>query len=86
AIHPEANKNLFFTQKDKDLYVICTNWPKGNIALKGLKTTGAPKVELLGSDRPVSARVSGGNLVITPPALGPDDYQHAYVFKITSLK
>ncbi|MFO7622637.1 MAG: alpha-L-fucosidase [Bacteroidales bacterium] len=86
AIHPEANKNLFFTQKDKDLYVICTNWPKSNIVLKGLKTPGAPKVELLGSGRPVSARVSGGSLVITPPALGPDDYQYAYVFKVNNLK
>jgi len=81
-INPEANKTIFFTQKNKDIYVLCLDWPKENIVLKGLKPTGRIKVQMLGSDRSVSVKETGGNIIITPPVLTPDDNQLAYVFKI----
>jgi alpha-L-fucosidase len=81
-INPEANKTIFFTQKNKDIYVLCLDWPKENIVLKGLKPTGRIKVQMLGSDRSVSVKETGGNIIITPPVFTPDDNQLAYVFKI----
>jgi len=41
------------------------------------------KIQLLGSDKPVSFKVSGGNLIIVRPVLTPDDFQLAYVFKLS---
>ena len=83
AINPETNKTIFFTRKNNDLFIICLDWPEGNVNLKGLKPTGKVKVSLLGSDRNVSVKESGGNLTITPPLLTPDDNQLAYVFRIS---
>ena len=85
SINPAANENIFFTKKNKDLYVICTEWPKNNITLNGLKSTGSSKAQLLGSVIPVSMKSQGGGIVIVPPRLTPDDHQHAYVFKITNI-
>ncbi|MBK7628408.1 MAG: alpha-L-fucosidase [Bacteroidales bacterium] len=84
SINPETNKSIFFTKKNKDVYVICLDWPKGNIVLKGLKA-GNVKASLLGSEKAVVAKASGNNLIITPPDLNPDDHQLAYVFKISNL-
>lgn len=85
SVHPETNKGIFFTRKNNDLYAICMNWPRGNLLLRGLKPGASPKVQLLGSNKPVTARSSGGNVIITPPVLGPDEYQHAYVFRISNV-
>ena len=62
SVHAETNKSIFFTRKNNDLYAICMNWPQSNLVLRGLKFSGTPKVQLLGSFKPVSARSSGGIL------------------------
>jgi alpha-L-fucosidase len=85
AINPETNKTIFFTQKDRDLFVICLDWPDGNLVLRGLTTAGRPRVRLLGSDKTVRARISGNNLVIKPPALTPDNHQLAYTFRVSGI-
>ena len=85
SINPAANEKIFFTKKNKDLYVICTVWPKNNIILKGLNSTGSQKVQLLGSASPVSMKSSGGDTVIVPPRLTPDECQSAYVFKVSNI-
>ena len=85
SINPVANEKIFFTKKNKDLYVICTEWPKNNIILNGLKSTGSTKVQLLGSALTVSMKSSGGDSVIVPPRLTPDDCESAYVFKISNI-
>ena len=84
-INAEANKSLFFTKKGNDLYVLCTEWPERSIVLKGIRSGAGVKVELLGSSAAVSLRSSGGNTTIVPPRLSPDDYQPAYVFKISNI-
>lgn len=84
-INPAVNKELFFTQKGRDLYVICTSWPENNILLNDLRSRGNVKVSMLGTDKPVDMKSSGGNTVIIPPKLSPDDYQPAYVFKLTNI-
>jgi alpha-L-fucosidase len=85
AINPEANKTIFFTRKVNDLYVICLDWPAGDIVLLDLKLPANAGVVLLGSKKPVRSKNSGGSVVITPPVLNPDDYQPAYVFKLKIL-
>jgi alpha-L-fucosidase len=82
-INPETNKNIFFTRKGKDLYVICMTWPGKGVTLNGLKTGAGSRAVLLGSKVPVSVKGSGRGLTIIPPALTPDDYQPAYVFRIS---
>jgi alpha-L-fucosidase len=85
SVNAEANKSIFFTRKGNDLFVICLDWPKGQIVLNGLKQTNNLKASLLGSADNVGLKEKGGNLVIIPPALNPDDYQLAYVFKLSGL-
>ena len=85
AINPETNKSIFFTKKGRDVFVILLNWPKTELILRGIKTTPGSKIILLGSSKPVRSRTSGGNLTINFPQLTPDDYQPAYVLKITNL-
>jgi alpha-L-fucosidase len=84
-INPSVSKDLFFTRKGRDLYVICTSWPENNILLNDLRSRGDVKVSMLGTDKPVGMKSTGGNTVIIPPKLSPDDYQPAYVFKLTNI-
>ncbi|HBE43075.1 MAG TPA: alpha-L-fucosidase [Bacteroidales bacterium] len=84
-INPETNKNIFFTKKGNDVYVILLNWPKGDIILRGLRTKPGTKVNLLGSSMSPRFRNPGNNLIITLPRLDPDDYQLAYVLKISNI-
>lgn len=84
-INQETNKTIFFTQKNKDVYILCLNWPKGDVVLKGVATYNKVDAVLLGSDRPVTVKKAGGNLIITSPVLTPDDNQLAYVFKVSGL-
>jgi alpha-L-fucosidase len=84
-INPSANKTIFFTQKNKELYVICLGWPKKNIELNGIKPGKNIQVILLGSDAKILVKNSGKSLVINIPQLTPDDYQPAYVFKVSDM-
>jgi alpha-L-fucosidase len=85
AINPGTNKNIFFTKRDKEVYVICLGWPEGNVELKGVAGNSNVQVVLLGTDKSVATRKAGKNLIITPPVLTPDDYQPAYVFKVSGI-
>jgi alpha-L-fucosidase len=85
VISPETNKTIFFTQKDKNVYILCLNWPGKDIVLKGVAPEGKVKAVLLGTDVPASVTKSAVNLVITAPLLSPSDNQLAYVFKISGL-
>jgi alpha-L-fucosidase len=85
SINPEANKTIFFTQKDRDVYVMCLNWPKNGIVLDGINTENIVNAVLLGTDREVIIIRNGKGVTIKPPLLTPDDYQLAYVFRISGL-
>jgi alpha-L-fucosidase len=84
AINPATNKTIFFTRKDKNLFVICTEWPSSPIVLN-VKAAGSVKAELLGSKKPVSVKASGNSVTLNPPALTPDDHQLAYVFRVSGI-
>lgn len=77
--------NVFYTQKGKDLYVLCTAWPKGNLTVPGVKS--ASKVNLLGADAKVNFSAKSGNLSIVAPAINPGNMpsEHAWVFKISNF-
>ncbi len=85
SINPETNKTVFFTRKNNDLYVLCTEWPEENIVLKGLGNLKNADVTLLGIDKPVSVKRQNGNMIIVLPQLSPDNYELAYVFKISGI-
>ena len=85
GINPETNKTIFFTQKNKEVYIICLKWPGDNIVLKGVSRDKRVEVHLLGTDIPLSVKRTGENVVIAAPSLTPDDNQLAYVFKVTGL-
>lgn len=85
GINPETNKTIFFTQKNKEVYIICLKWPGDNIILKGISPDKIVQAILLGTDRPASVKRTGGNVFIAAPSLTPDDNQLAYVFKVTGL-
>ncbi len=84
-INPETNKTIFFTQKDKNVYIICLDWPKGEIVLKGITPDKNVQAMLLGSGKQVSVKKTGKNLHIIVPVLSPEDHQYAYVFKVSGL-
>jgi alpha-L-fucosidase len=84
-INPETNKTIFFTQKDKDVFVICLDWPKTDIVLQNVATDNRNQALLLGTGRSATVKKQGKNLLITAPVISPDDYQSAYVFKVSGL-
>jgi len=72
-------EGIYFTQKGKDLYVICKAW-KSTIQLPVSKG----KVTMLGSDVKVSVKKSKIGVDIQAPDLTPDKVpcDHAWVYKI----
>ena len=64
---------------------MCLNWPKNGIVLDGIAPKNAIKVVLLGTDSKVSINKNGKSLIIKAPVLTPEDYQLAYVFRISDL-
>jgi alpha-L-fucosidase len=77
-----AETTVYFTRKGKDLFVLCTKFPQGDIMVKG--TTKSSSVSMLGSKEKIKFRKEGKNLKITPPTFAPDNMpcDHAWVFKI----
>jgi len=76
---------VYFTRKQNDLYIICTQWPLKNLTISGIRTFG--KIQLLGSALKISARANG-SLTIQPPAVNPGNMpcQHAWVFKLENFR
>lgn len=85
AINPETNKSMFFTQKGKDVYIICLDWPKDGITLRNVPENNGVKVNLLGNNSAVRVKSAGKTLQIISPSLTPDDFQSAYVFRVSGL-
>ncbi|MCW1736044.1 alpha-L-fucosidase [Anaerorudis cellulosivorans] len=75
-------ENVYFTKKGNHLYVLCTEFPKEPLVIKGIKTGG--KVSLLGFEGKVKSKKSGNTFIITPPVLTPqtNPSNYAWVFKI----
>jgi len=80
SISKEAT--VFFTQKGKDIYVLCTRYPEKPIVIENVKKPGA--ISLLGSTAKIKSGFNGGKLSLTPPVLTPSMSlgNYAWVFKI----
>ncbi|MBB5437985.1 alpha-L-fucosidase [Pedobacter sp. AK017] len=78
----QKDKGIFYTQKGKDIYIICTKWPQTDMTIGTIKKAG--KVSLLGSATPVKSEIKRGELHIIPPILNPATMscQYAWVFKV----
>jgi alpha-L-fucosidase len=74
----------FFTAKDNDLYVICTEFPRKAITVKGVSKKPS-SVRMLGTDDRVKYSHNGKNITITPPVFSPADNpcDYAWVFKLS---
>lgn len=87
AAAPAIGKDtkVFYTQKGKDLYAICTEWPAASLTVAGV---GKPaKVSLLGYNGAVKADSKAKSLVIVPPTLSPATIPspYAWVFKLEGV-
>ena len=80
------SKNVFFTKKGNDLYVLCTEFPDKPLAIKGIKNT--KKVSMLGLNSNIRVKKSANSLIITPPTLSPKNNpsEYAWVFKVSNFK
>jgi alpha-L-fucosidase len=80
----EAVKQVFFTRKPDALYAIAAGWPGSELILRNVRMPPGADVTLLGVPGALRVEAKGNDLVITPPAFGPDEApcRHAYVFKI----
>jgi alpha-L-fucosidase len=78
-------KNLYFTRKGNDLYVLCTRFPEKPFTIQGL--TRAGNVSMLGFPGQVRSQSAKGKLTITPPAITPanNPCNHAWVFKLENV-
>lgn len=58
-----AVKEMFFTKKSDDLYVICPKWPDGKFTIRDLNAKPDTKVTLLTTGKEMSWLNDGGDLV-----------------------
>jgi alpha-L-fucosidase len=79
-------ESVFFTKKGNDLYVLCTKFPEKPILIEGIN--GAENVKMMGLDKSVKIKKSGGKITIYPPEISPAKNlsQYAWVFKIINVK
>ncbi len=74
-----------FTTKEQTLYAICMGWASDKFVIKSIQPDvltpkQISKIQLLGSNDPITWSFSEAGLVIEPPDTPP--CQHAYTFKI----
>lgn len=80
----QAVKQLFFTRKPDTLYAITTGWLAREVVVRNVKVPDNLTVTMLGLSRPLPATVRGSDLIITVPALLPQELpcKDNYTFKI----
>jgi alpha-L-fucosidase len=76
----------YFTKKDKDLFLIITEWQDSPIVISGISQTG--NVTMLGFKGKIKFSLSGNKLTIFPPVTSPASIpcQYAWAFKISDVK
>ena len=79
-VTPETK--VFYTKKNKDLYVLLTQWKNTPVTIEGVS---GGTVSMLGYNGAIKVQRKGNTLTITPPVLTPDvnPSEYAWVFKIS---
>ena len=92
TVDPEpgyAVKELFFTQKEGNLYAIAPRWPGKEMIVKGMKGKPGMQVTLLGYEKPLKWENRNGNLVVKLPPYDPaafgGDRGLAYAFRLEGM-
>ncbi|TKG89400.1 alpha-L-fucosidase [Puteibacter caeruleilacunae] len=87
-IDGKAVKQMFFTKKGNDLYVILPVWNKKAFKIKDVKLGSGAKINLLGVDQKVKMVQRGKDVVVTLPQYDPswNINDIAYVLKITNCQ
>ena len=77
-----GDNTVYYTQKNHDLYVICTRFPEKEIVVKLAKKPGA--ASLLGFKGAVRSNYKNGQLTLIPPAVSPasNPCKYAWVFRL----
>jgi len=83
-----ASKEIFFTQKEDNLYCICPVYPKEKLVVKDVKLGSGAKVEMLGCNKSLKWKQQGSNVVIEVPALSASEVpcEFAWTFKMTRIQ
>jgi alpha-L-fucosidase len=83
----EKEKSLYFTKKGKDLFVICTQWPRKKITIKGIKGREITGVTLFGYDGAIEWEAMDDCLILLPPVVNPATFpcDYAWVFQIPDV-
>jgi len=76
---------VYFTKKGKDLFLLCTQFPKNEITLDGIRSI--KNISLLGLSAPVKYSFKKGKLLIQPPVITPlnSPGNDAWVFKLGNV-
>jgi alpha-L-fucosidase len=89
TIDPEpgyAVKEVFFTKKRKDLFVISPKWTGDELVIEGLGSEKPDKIVFLATGQELPFEKRGENLVIKLPTLVPGDLapelEYAFAFKL----
>ena len=82
--HAEGDA-IRYTARDDVVYATVLGWPGKTVTLKTPKSSGATKVQLLGSDEKVRFKRPGGGLRITMPDSAPHG-AYAYTFELTGVE
>jgi alpha-L-fucosidase len=82
-----ATKEIFFTQKEDDLYCICPVYPKGKLMVKDVQLKSGSKVEMLGYNKSIKWKQKGKNVEIEVPALTASEVpcEFAWTFKLNGV-
>ncbi len=81
----QKENSIYFTQKGKDLFVICTQWPEKEFKIEGITGTAMTKISLLGYERDVDWQIADDGVLIQPPDISPatEPCDYAWVFKVS---
>ncbi|MFS4467811.1 alpha-L-fucosidase [Maribacter sp. 2210JD10-5] len=83
-----ATKEIFFTQKGKNLYATCPIFPDKALIIKDLKLSNDSEITLLGMKDKLDWKQDGKNVEVIMPMTNPSKMpsKFASTFKITNIK
>jgi len=84
-----AVKELFFTQKDNNVYAMMPSWPASNkITINDIKLTKSSKITMLGVEGELDFKLAGESVEVTLPTLLPGKLpaEHVWTLKVENAK
>ena len=87
AISSTLTNEYYYTSKEKDLYVLCIEYPEVQLIINELPNTKGINVTLLGYSKDIDWTVKGDQCIISPPQMYPSQFpcKYAFVFKIEGV-